>query len=190
MNEDLRLHGLIGGVGGSIKSVQAGNNYITGYSVTNDVSINPVDLNSSLVEINFSPAAYVQAISAAKLMASAKLLKSDQLRLERCSGRSGDPYPYIAWTVTEFNNVKSKQSGSSIFETNSDVTSFNIAINPVNLQKYRLVASFRTSRGSYQPPVYLPRYYMTNDSTITVRWFSDTSDYEFLYIEWQVIEFK
>jgi hypothetical protein len=146
-------------------------------------------LNSALVSVNFMPSD-TNYSSASRIMTSAKFKSDSEIRLERF--QTGEPYPIIAWTVTEFNNVKRKQSGSAVLtgagHSSGAPSIINISVSGINLQKYILVASFKTNGGEYSFYHFF-RYYMKNASTITVEaqfWGSSNN----VYIEWQLLEFN
>ena len=120
------------GGGSNVKRIQRGENTLT--LTTTDIAISAVDLTKSVVMVSlFSP-----STSPANSLVGAEITSPTNLRLNlNTAGAS----PKVSWQVIEYNNVKSKQSGTTAIPS----TNTNQSISAVNLSKSILIVSFRST---------------------------------------------
>jgi hypothetical protein len=131
MNEDLRLHGLIGGGGGSnIKSIQRGLVIATN-SV--NVTISSVDLANSVLIISYQGGG---GTAVRNLKAMGKLTSSTNINFSLTTSAG---YVTVNWQVVEFNNVKSIQRGDVTLSAASE----SVTINAVDWGKTMLLSSVK-----------------------------------------------
>ena len=181
------LNSSIFGAGGSnIKSIQTG--LLNATSVSNNVNITAADKNKSIAKLNIRPSLSSTAVTRG-LLSSIKFNSNTQINI--AYNTSETAYPLASWTVTEYNNVKSKQEGSVSLQgaDSSGITTTDITVSTIDLNKYELYCSFRTTFDSTQSYTVMHRYYMKDSTTLTVEWtYWGTANW--LYIEWQLIEFN
>lgn len=133
MNQDLKLHGLIGG-GSNIKSIQRGSSVVS--AISTDVTISAVDLTKAVVTLSFkSP---IGGTYASKGLIRGGLTSATNLNLSISDSAN---FPTVDWVIVEFNNVKSLQSGNKV----TSVVSDSVTISTVNMAKAILFFSYLTS---------------------------------------------
>lgn len=178
--EDLRLHGLLGG-GSNIKSIQKGKVFYKSVNTLN-IPISTVDLSKSIALIEYDPG---NGNGRSVNLIAAELVNSTTLNLSSQSAYStaGGGIP-IVWNVIEFNNVKSKQSGIAIMNTELTLTQSISSINP---DKSLILATSKSSSGA-------DTYYGDNPlveiiSSTQIKLTRSFSNYV-CNVKWQLIEFN
>jgi len=182
MIDALRLHGLIGSAGGSVKSVQRGSTTIPISSSTVSVTINEIDVSKSVIMIKlFSTAG--TTIDAKDYLVQAKITNSTTITFT--NGGSTSSYPQIYWEVVEFDNVKSKQTGT-VTATTTSGNEYAPTITAVDTTKSILIATcyYATSITQQRFSCIASRIY----SSTQIRLIQQT--YTTYYWHWQVIEFN
>lgn len=159
-------------------SVQPFNNALTIYSHL----ITAVDELKSIVMINYMPSSPFSY--ADDIMISSKV-RSDGLAIEFEREGNGEACSSIVkYTVIEFEDVKSKQSG---MESVEGYTTDIVTVNSVDVNKSILVCTKRTSvTGISSLRDLAIEYEITSPTSINIR---NTSS-SFSYFEWQLIEFN
>lgn len=177
MNEDLRLHGLLGGSGGSIKSIQRGEISLDGSATTTTISITEVDLTKSVIIINV----YGSGGSASVDAVRANFASSTSVVFTR-SVAGG--IPIVAYQVIEFNNVKSLQSGLTLVNTVPQ----NVTITAVNPAKSIVFSSLSNPQTAQNSSYVIGLISLTNSTNLKFHCrAADISNYS---VQWYVIEFK
>lgn len=189
MNEDLRLHGLIGTGGGSnIKSIQRGS--FIGNVLSKNVTITSIDPQKSIVIIDALDYPFDSATQTGKYYFDAEIINNTTLLFERLTNDT-TLYPTVYWTVIEYNNAKSKQSG--ILDVNSQtIKGASVTIAAVNRDKSILVISKRHTADGNEGAVStntLADAVLTNGTTITFHRNGATFFWTWRF-KWQVIEFS
>jgi len=159
-----------------IKSIQHGASIIqsSDYEITTNISI--IDPNKSIIFFTWRSIDFFSV----DYMPTAKITSNTQIKFQR--GGNGGGSTYINWTVVEFNNVKSKQSGETLTGTNQA----DIDITVVNRSKSILIGTIRRLGSSTD----------VRDIMYTVSFVSDTqvrfifvTSLQNTHVVWQVIEF-
>lgn len=130
----VNLFGLAGTYS-NIKSIQRGT-FAWGNFTTKNVSISPINLSNSIVMLSDTN----YRGGACYYRCTANLTSSTNIEFKIIASMGSDVANYN-WTVVEFNNVKSKQSGSVAITSTSKQT---IAINSVNIYKSMLFSTWRS----------------------------------------------
>lgn len=180
---DIRDHGgTFGGFGGkNIKSIQRGSvsPFGDGAGKSHDITISSVDTSKSIVRLTYFPNGTSPATATVRI----SLVNSTKINLARFM----DNYIYsgvLYWEVIEFNNVKSKQIGSTSGSGGSPKT---ISISPVDLNK-SLVFYSQYSTSTNAAGVFArdsdSGLGLINNNTLELTGQSSS------YIFWQVIEFN
>lgn len=173
--EDLRLHGLLGGGGSNIKSIQRGITKIT--SPTHNVTIAEVDLNKAILIMSFDP---ISTGSSDKSVGG-KLTTSTNIQF-LCKLEYNQA---VSWQVIEFNNVKSVQRGSVSGIDLGNGETFNIT--SIDTTKSFLVFNYRLDASGTAVLGYPCRGQITTSTTIEFQsGFGALTD----AVEWEVIEFN
>jgi len=180
----VNLFGLAGSLA-SIKSIQHGsvvpfNNTTTKiYSHT----ISSVDASKSIVLINYFPQSSNNDTD--DIAISAQVTGATTLSLRR-EGNGQACTSTVYYTVIEFENVASKQTGSEAINGNTTDT---ITISSVNLAKSLLIVTFRSTNSNIASlREFIPIYYFASSNSISIR---NNSNYADIAIfEWQVIQFN
>jgi hypothetical protein len=164
--QDLGLHGLIGGGGSNIKSVQRGQ--LTLSTTQIDITISAVDLTKAIPIIS----SYSNQVTAATTLLRAKLINPTTLRIYlNTYGNATN----VTWDVVEFNNVKSLQIGDTVDTVATTVSA-------VNVNKSMLFASSTaTSTAGY----YRVSYFLLDSTTINIKSMPIT-----LTTTWYLVEFN
>ncbi len=165
----------IDGAIGSIESIQHGTASIVSNATSATININSVDASKSIVLLTWrSEDFYVGD------MPTAKIISNTQVRFDR--GYNSPNFTFIRWTVIEFKNVRSKQSGE---EYNSTSGQTDITISPVNTNKSILVGTMRrySSGTALMSAIYTVEFYSSTQIRFTFVGILDT------YLVWQVVEF-
>lgn len=170
----LKGHG-IGGGGSNIKSIQRGT--VTMNAVTKDITISAVDLSKSIVQLTVKSAG-----SAGADCITGELTSATNLKL--ASGTTGSGNSVVEWTVIEFNNVKSLQSGTTTQTTTTPVT---VTISSVDLTKSILFFTFNTTTFGPTSNAMPMSGKFTNNTTLSFANYDTTGTKT---IKWQVIEFN
>ena len=161
--------GLNDGNGSNVKSSQRGETIVS--TTTVDVVISEVDIDKSIVELNI----YASSTSPASSLISAELINPTTLRLYiNTTGATAK----ASWQVTEFNNVKSLQKGTSVVST----TGTNVTISTVNLNKSLLIASCTSTNTTGSG--HNNNHQLSSPTNINFEIGNPTVTYK-----WQVIEF-
>lgn len=172
---DSQPQGLDVGISGSnIKSIQRGT--ATMNSTTVNVAISAVDLTKAVVIVNF--ASLNANITDSEVSIKATLTSSTNLQLSNIVATYG--IIVVSWTVIEFNNVKSLQSGSYTSTSTSD----SITISSVNMAKSQLFYSSTSNNGNPSQYILL-NCYLSNATTITISHYAATR-----VISWYLVEFN
>lgn len=178
MSEALRFHGLIGGKGKSIKSIQA---IEVSYSnrTSMDIAISSVDVSKTIVLMFFN-----SAVSNIAYCTNVELTNSTNIRL---SSYSPDPNNIMGITlyVVEFENVKSKQAGTFTGDgTTYAGANFNVTIGNVDPTKCIAFASYSCSSGAQGTNNTAAK--VTSNTNLNVKSWNGTGNYGTL--KWQVLE--
>lgn len=167
--------------GSNIKSIQRGTTVITN-SDTN-VTISNVNLNNCLVKIKFARASTYISGQAIYFLTSAELTSATNLLLKKGITDAGIALT-VDWEIVEYNNVKSKQTGT----TNVTVQTINTTISSINLAKSILEFSFYTNSTSSGISSALIAGKLSTSTNIN---FNHSQDSSFIYyVKWQVLEFN
>lgn len=172
--------------GSNIKSLQKGSVSATSSSTTTNVTINNVNIDKSIVISNFNINydGTSATANANNILFTSKLSSSNLLVLER--GNSVINTIGLNYQVIEFNNVKSKQSGTTTLLSAS--TSITVTISPINIEKHMLVYSVRaTNVATFFVLLHVGG--RVNNATQLEFIHSNGSATETMIIEWQLIEF-
>lgn len=170
----LNGHG-IGAGGSNIKSIQRG--VLTTLVSVSNIEISSVDLTKSIVIVNTNT--YQGGILDSDVAVKAILTSSTQLTLTTITNNFSGTI--VSWTIIEFNNVKSLQTGSKSTSLASDTTT----ISAINVNKSILFYSW-TSSGDTATQNIISNCYILDNTTIT---FKSTLAVAKV-IAWQVIEFN
>lgn len=175
----------LGNFGSHIKSIQRGESYNT--AAQKNIAINAVNPNNTLVEVSYR-ATDADSVFWSNLMLSVELTSSTNLLFEIGSYDSGN-VPRFSYVVTEYNNVKSKQSGTYTLTGNGSnaLQTATISITTVKSSKSRLVWSVHSTLATDIENRMPMKVYLT-DSNIVVEVIS-AATYNY-YIKWQVLEFN
>jgi len=169
---------VFGSSGSNIKSVQRGTVSMSGLT-TVDVTISPIDTTKSVVRQTSANS----ASGANGLLSSAIILNSTTIRFTHPAS-VGTVYP-VDWEVIEFNNVKSKQTGTvQITGGNSSVSPTISNFDPL---KSLLFYSYITDSPALDNNSF-PTGYITSSTTLYFKR-TNTSAY-YLTMYFQVIEFN
>lgn len=163
----------IGLSGSNIKSIQSGTSTLSATSL--NVPISSVDLSKSIVMINCSSTSNF----ADQTMVSAQITTNTNLQLSKANATTA---VVVNWVIIEFNNVKSKQTGS--IASNGGTASATIT--SINMNKALLFCTATnsiTSSTSINQALY--RYKI---NTVTSLNFDSSSTTQTIY--WQLIEFN
>jgi hypothetical protein len=179
------LHGDVGGGKGSnIKSIQKGklNQTLASTSVT----ISSIDVNKSLLFFDYShshPNEYINEKYEAGQISNSTSINFSRQR---------DGYDQgIGWSVFEFEEVKSKQSGGVVLS--GGATTDAITINSVNVANSVLVISYKCSTSSlinYYPPYQMAYGTVTSPTSIEIYTHGSSTSYKYIVAYWQLLEFK
>ncbi|OHD22820.1 MAG: hypothetical protein A2Y34_04330 [Spirochaetes bacterium GWC1_27_15] len=160
----------------NIKSIQRGSVAFAA-TATQVVTLAAVDLTKAVVMINYSFTSNTTP-DAADSSYAAVITDSTTLTITRKTGTSSDTHT-VNWTVVEFYNVKSLQTGSYLLALTGTVTVSNV--DP--LKSLLFVSAIPGTAGSF--PEVLLRATITNGTTLTFV-IGTTSN---LNVKWQLIEF-
>lgn len=172
----LKWHGIGTGSGSNIKSIQKISTIISNTSQT--VNIGVVNPSNSIVYLEF----YGTIVNIA-YTANVELTNSTTVTLKTYYAPS-TAYA-IGITVIEFNNVKSKQTGSYTCSS-SWSRSYNIPISSVNTCKCIAIATFTCSSSAMLGPI-MGYCTFVNDTILAVNSANGTGISGTL--KWQLIEF-
>lgn len=175
--EELIKANIFGGGSSVIKSIQRG--IATINSLDFSVPITTVDPSKSIVLVNYYPAFATQWNSRTHIRG---YLSGDGSAVYLAVYAYYSNI-YAAWQVIEFNNIKSLQSG--LLTNSSNLSSLTVTVNSVNLAKSILFCSYQSKDGTETLKYGLPRYYLSDSTTITF----ENCD-KINYINWYVVEFN
>lgn len=163
--------------GSNVKSIQRGSTSITLGSTSVDVSITGTDVSKSFLAFTIT----APSGGNDSQLCTGELINSTTIRFARI-GTTGALN--IEWQVTEFNNVKSKQSGtlSTTSETN------NITISAVSENKCIYFISVNNNYTSEISSVAKGRAKLTSSTNLSITR-ETTLGYTSVF-KWQVIEFN
>jgi len=156
------------GGGASVNTVQRGTASMGGI-LTTDITIAEIDSGSSIIRI-INP--YSHSATVARLMFAGQIINDTTIRISRESSEATNQN--IEWEVTEYKNVKSKQTG---------ITTGNATITSVDPSK-SIILSSATSSLLSNTIVDLAFTYKINSATLVTNTGISKTHY------WQVIEFK
>lgn len=162
--------------GGGVKSGQSGT-FLTDNLLTNEVLIDIVDPNKSIVLINCYPeSASLEEVRPYMITAT---LESNKITLKRNSGGAA---VIVNWKVVEFSGAKKVQRGELVSVT-GNVFGTNITVESVKVDKSILLADSQGSGGSTtQMPLLACR--ITNSESLYFRRNGSGP------VSWQLIEFN
>jgi hypothetical protein len=176
---DLGIYRVVGGGSGEvIKSVQRGK--INSHSTSNDITINEIDPNKSIVLLH---SYYAAGATPYMAIPRINIVDATTLRVER--GVS-TVITDISWEVIEFNNVKSVQRGEQY--SGGSASEQIITINPVNINKSFLYHTFThvaTGAAISNLNPLSDSMFLYDESTIKIKLAMNFSK-----VAWQLIEFK
>jgi len=166
-----------GGGGGGIKSIQHG--IISTAYQSDTVTISSVNPQNSVVLIEqYYP---INVSYPFKLFYMAGVANETTISFSRHSGLDNS---YIRWTVIEFENVKSKQTGTTLVPPDGR----NVAISEVNISKSMLVCSAQASSTNQKIDEMFFRSYLS--SSTNIKFERDAEGYYGIHVRWQLIEFN
>lgn len=165
------------GGGSNIKSIQRGSITSVSTSTTVDITISSVDVNKSTVEIRSNPEG-----TAANTLFYAELINSTTVRLTRYGTSSVSSNFKLDWEVTEYNNVKSKQSG--LYTTTLTRIDESVSISTIDPNKSKLILSQAVNYAGTAVP-YVVGAGIIASATSFVLYGAAGRD-----VAWQVIEFN
>lgn len=165
----------------SIKSVQSGDS--AAFNNTSDliktVSISPVNLSKSVVLVEEYPSSITNS-DVGSLMLRAEFSNNSTLKFTReIYGTYAQPN--FVWRVIEFENVKSKQTGSVSVLSGNEVT---VNINAINPSKSLIFFSYSSKHLGTPVTVFGIRV-LINSNTLKI-----LSAYGDKTVNWQLIEFN
>lgn len=161
---------------GNIKSIQSGIGTIANASTVANVSISAVDLTKSIVIVSsYGPTASTLSGS---LAVRGKLTSSTNLQVTRNNSSNNITF---SWTVIEFNNVKSLQTGQKVLAATSGTVTIS-SITPTRAVLFFSASTAANTINDYIPPLIGT---ITDATTLTF----NTLNTSGFTIEWQVIEF-
>jgi len=166
------------GGGGGVKSIQHGLLSMVGTSA--NVTITAVDTTKAII-IFSSYNSDVTSMTADKYVVRASITSSTNINFVVQTAASLNTQ--IAWTVVEFNNVKSLQKGSFTQQGGIDITK---SISQVDINKSLLFYSFTTKSTFTNILQILSRAYIEDDTTLS---FSFITSFD-VTCNWQLIEFN
>lgn len=175
--DDLQLHGLLGGGGGSnIKSIQRGSMSLsTGYF---NLGISPIDLDSTIVLINNH--APFSSYTNQQLIFRAYLLDDSHLVFNKTNS-SPNSIP-VNYQIVEFTNVKSLQRGeATIYEGAESI----IDIAQIDQSKSLLFYSFMSNDTGSGNRGALMGGRIKNNTQLAFNYGTSSAN-----VSWQLIEFK
>lgn len=162
--------------GSNIKSIQRGTAIITAGGYTLDISMSSVDINKSIILVSSHASTYIESGKiAGKNLVRAELVSATSITVHTTN--ITEQNISLSWVVVEFNNVKSKQSGT--INSSSSVT-----ISPVDLSKSLSFVTFVVGSTDYTG--YMMQHQLVNSTTLQFEWV----DGAWAYADWQVIEFN
>lgn len=161
--------------GSNIKSIQRGVASVNSTAI--NIPLTSVDVTKSIViiQVNSNGENNTQFVAI-----SAKLTTATNLLLSR-NATSGTAL--VSWQVIEFNNVKSKQTGTKITNLSSDTAT----ITSVSTAKSILISTYITAVNVASISACFNNTVLTNSTTITFNTYNITNTTTY---EWQVIEFN
>lgn len=176
----IQPQGLDLGLGGSnIKSIQRGT-FLWGTQLTNTIAINAIIANNSIIIVGSGTTAAAGADSTVT-STSGTIIDNSSIKLDRFVATALSTLT-VSWCVIEFNNVKSKQSGSQTYTGWTETTGITIAtINPL---KSLVFYSFYSKESG------------TNIGSLSLHAYIDSPTHVQIYpygaknLTWQVIEFN
>jgi len=118
---------------------------------------------------------------------AATIIDSTTIRIQRSLGGITAS---VNWNLIEFNDVKSKQTGS--FSPVAGTTSVNISITPLNISKsllYKSIISTDATIFGESANRHIIAYKILDSTTLNFT-YSSTGVQSSLTIHWQVIEFN
>lgn len=128
------IFGTIGSLAKYLKSIQTGYLDLKASTTNYYLPINTIDASKSIIFVSACPDP--SASSNAHLNDVAAILYDTEILFSRGTG-STESGPFLSWTVLEFGDVKSKQTGS----TNSGGYDRIVTINSVNVAKTLVFAT-------------------------------------------------
>jgi len=173
---------IFGSGGSNIKSIQGGTTTLTSTSL--DVAISSVDPNSSVLLFGFKGnlgLGYKYFETKGKIVDATTI----NFSIYQYYGAAGDVPIY--WQVIEFNNVKSIQKGDYSLAYNTGVSSVDISVTSLNVNKAILLpVSKRLNQDSTNEPMIT--YAIKDSQNITIyKWHTSCPA---LALHWQLVEFK
>ena len=162
--------------GASVKSAQRGVASFSGTS--HEITINTVDVSQSIVQIQI----FSNGENNSQFVSiSAVLTNSTTVTLARNSTAGGTVK--VAWQVIEYNNVKSKQTGTKATNLAADT----VAINPVVLNKAIAIITYKSAVNVASASACFNHAYLSDATQITFSTYNTSATTTY---EWQVIEFN
>lgn len=173
---------VVGGLNGgmpNVKSLQRGTGSMTYANTVNTVAINPVDLSKAIVLISYtSSSSYAGYYGQHHIRA--ELTNTNTITLTKGNTNSD---PSFSWVVIEFNNVKTLQRGTTIFNATAGTQS----ITAVDLSKALLFSSFSNVNNG-GGVMWTPKAWLSSNNGVTFD--PGFAPYGSMTHAWQVIEFN
>lgn len=175
----IREHGVGNSGGSNVKSIQRGVIKSFPASKTLDINIGAVNVDISTIEIKYytDNVAFTAAISAV-------LLNPTTIRLSKFNDSQITDHFSLEWVVTEYNNVKSKQTG--IYTLDSAWTEKFVTISAVNPSKAKLISSNISGNNHYAYGNFSTAARIVDSTRIGFYGLHTGTN----IVDWQVIEFK
>lgn len=154
----------------NIKSIQRGiSTAWTAVGTEFSITISSIDASKAIATVSLND--YTTAAFFATMV---EIVDSTTIKISRITSSDLTPPANIYWEVIEFENVKSKQSGTKAITSNSETTQ---AISTVDMGKSILFCSFKGNE-------WIAYNKITSATLLTFQYTSGS------YIHWQVIEFN
>lgn len=169
--------------GSNIKSLQRGIASIASSGSFIDVTITSVDTSKSIIKITPSCAS---ATIVGNFIATAVFINATTIRIERAT-TPAIVVPYT-WEVIEFNNVKSKQTGTKTISHNGTYQTVNSTVTSVDTSKSTVFATWKNTTATDSSPYAVLDINLTSSTNISFG--QRGSGGITTTIEWQLIEFN
>ena len=172
----------IGNISSSnIKSMQSGMYSIPDFVNITNITISAVDLTKAIPEITFRNNYHSNPAQCAW---KCILTSPTNLQVTCFTNGNSGLGTQLSWCVTEYNNVKSLQSGLTAISTSSQ----NVSISAINVLKTKIISSFSYASGSASSGNMTLACQVTSSTNINFLCFSSNST--FPVIQWYAIEFN
>lgn len=167
----------ISGGGSNIKSIQRGTIAINVATTTIDITVTSIDTTKSIAIISNNQDGVSNPSEACFAIT---IINATTIRITRTA--SSFTSITVSWQLIEYNNVKSKQTGT--FEQTSALTDQSVTVTSVNTSKSILYATHTSVVTGIQTASWVFLYKLLNSTTIAFNGQNASTKY------WQLIEFE